>query len=683
MPSVETNMRGLSFSKLLLLVATVPLVAMTMFAGIATYDQWSDYRNLTTASSLLRLAVATSRFSGIAIPAEGTASREFLAGGDKAKLDGQRRITDEYYRAMHEVAAANVVKDDRIETQLKAIDAKMGEVASMRAKIDAKAATPVEFTTLLVETAAHGIDAIGAMAAIASDAAVSRRIFALNATLHFGDGLLSQRGAGYAVLQNGQVPPALFMLLASGAARQGIFGKLFRDLAPPEVVKIYHAFEASSGRELQELREIALKNAGTPASAAQQKRWVELNGEMTRVLGKIFGTTADVINAEAEQMLGAAWRNSVVYLAISLAMVVLVLLLSWVVLRTLRGLLGGLTGTMEAIGDHRLDIRVPGVERTDEIGVLARAAETFRGNLVRVQALEAEQKEADGRAAAQRKADMHKLADAFEKAVGHIVDTVSSSATELEAAASTLTHTAETTQQLSSVVASASEQASSNVQSVASATDEMSASVGEISRQVHESSKIAGEAVRQAERTDGRIGELSQAASRIGDVVKLITAIAEQTNLLALNATIEAARAGEAGRGFAVVASEVKSLAMQTAKATEEIGTQIAGMQAATHDSVVAIKEISATIERVSEIANTIAAAVEQQGAATQEISRNVQEAAKGTAHVARNIVDVNHGASETGSASAQMLASAKALAGEGNKLKAEVDRFLHTVRAA
>jgi methyl-accepting chemotaxis protein len=207
--------------------------------------------------------------------------------------------------------------------------------------------------------------------------------------------------------------------------------------------------------------------------------------------------------------------------------------------------------------------------------------------------------------------------------------------------------------------------------------------VGEIIRQVHESSKIAGEAVRQAERTDARIGELSQAASRIGDVVKLITAIAGQTNLLALNATIEAARAGEAGRGFAVVASEVKSLAMQTAKATEEIGTQIAGMQSATHESVAAIKEISATIGRVSEIANTIAAAVEEQGAATQEISRNVQEAAKGTAHVARNIADVNHGAAETGSASAQVLSSAKALAGEGNKLKVEVDKFLHTVRAA
>ena len=174
-----------------------------------------------------------------------------------------------------------------------------------------------------------------------------------------------------------------------------------------------------------------------------------------------------------------------------------------------------------------------------------------------------------------------------------------------------------------------------------------------------------------------------KAAGRIGDVVKLITAIAEQTNLLALNATIEAARAGESGRGFAVVASEVKALAAQTAKATDEIGAQITGMQAATQDSVVAIKEIGATITHISDIASTIAATVEEQGAATAEIARNVGEAAKGTAEVAEKITQVNRGASATGSASAQVLASARSLSKESGNLKTEVENFLNTVRAA
>lgn len=194
---------------------------------------------------------------------------------------------------------------------------------------------------------------------------------------------------------------------------------------------------------------------------------------------------------------------------------------------------------------------------------------------------------------------------------------------------------------------------------------------------------MANEAVDQARTTNDRVSELSKAASRIGDVVELINTIAGQTNLLALNATIEAARAGEAGRGFAVVASEVKALAEQTAKATGEIGQQITGIQAATQDSVTAIKEISGTIEKLSEIASTIAAAVEEQGAATQEISRNVQQAAEGTGQVSANIIDVQRGAGETGSASSQVLSSAQSLSRDSNRLKLEVGKFLDSVRAA
>ena len=278
---------------------------------------------------------------------------------------------------------------------------------------------------------------------------------------------------------------------------------------------------------------------------------------------------------------------------------------------------------------------------------------------------------------------MTALADSFSASVGGIVDSVSAASGELETAAQTLTKTAETTQQLATTVAAASEQTSANVQSVAAASEQLASSVVEIARQVQESSKIANDAVRQAEKTDQRINELSQAAGKIGDVVRLITAISEQTNLLALNATIEAARAGEAGRGFAVVAQEVKALAAQTGKATDEISAQIASMQTATQDSVLAIKDIGATIGRISEIATTIASAVEQQGASTQEISRNVQQAAQGTSQVAANITDVDRGASETGSASAQVLASAQSLSGGSRTLKSEVERFLSNVRAA
>jgi methyl-accepting chemotaxis protein len=343
-----------------------------------------------------------------------------------------------------------------------------------------------------------------------------------------------------------------------------------------------------------------------------------------------------------------------------------------------------LTAAMEDMAAGNLDVVIPCANRSDEIGGMAKAITSIRANFEQRAHDEVEARaKQDQTMRQQRKLEMSRLADEFEGAVGGIIETVSSASAELEASASSLTSTADQARELAIKVVSASEQATSNVQSVASATEELTSSVHEISRQVQESARMASEAVEQARGTNDRVSELSKAASCIGDVVELINAIAGQTNLLALNATIEAARAGEAGRGFAVVASEVKALAEQTAKATGEIDQQITGIQAATHESVSAIKTISNTIERLSEISSAIAAAVEEQGAATQEISRNVQRAANGTQQVSANISDVQRGAGETGSASSQVLSAAQSLSGDSKRLKGEVSKFLSSVRVA
>jgi methyl-accepting chemotaxis protein len=385
-------------------------------------------------------------------------------------------------------------------------------------------------------------------------------------------------------------------------------------------------------------------------------------------------------NANAAQEMAFAERIS---LAIGLSAGLLLIGTCIFSVFTIARPMRALSASMQEIASGNFGVVLPGLGRKDEVGEMASTVEVFKKNGVEMERMKAEQVVTEQRTAQQRKADMIKLADDFEGAVGEIIETVSSASTELEASASTLTATAVRSQELTTMVAAASEEASTNVQSVASATEELTSSVNEISRQVQDSARMAGEAVDQARKTNDRVSELSKAAARIGDVVELINTIAGQTNLLALNATIEAARAGEAGRGFAVVASEVKALAEQTAKATGEIGQQISGIQAATQESVGAIKEISGTIEKLSEISSTIAAAVEEQGAATQEISRNVQQAAQGTMQVSSNITDVQRGASETGSASSQVLSAAQSLSGDSNRLKLEVGKFLNSVRAA
>ena len=338
---------------------------------------------------------------------------------------------------------------------------------------------------------------------------------------------------------------------------------------------------------------------------------------------------------------------------------------------------------MDGLAAGDLATEVPYRDRRNEIGRISRSLGVFKDALVDAERLREEQSGAEQRQLLQRKADMNRLADDFENAVGEIVNTVSSASAGLEQSAVNLSATAERSLELTTIVAAASGQTSTNVQSVASATGEMASSVSEIGRQVQASAGIATQAVEQAQETNDRVGELAKAAARIGDVVELINMIAGQTNLLALNATIEAARAGEAGRGFAVVAAEVKALAEQTAKATNEIGLQVTGIQTATQDSVAAIKEIGCTIERMSEIASSIASAVEEQGSATNEISRNVQHVAQAAQQVSSNITDVQRGASETGSASSVVLSAARLLSGDSNRLRTEVSKFLNSVRAA
>ena len=676
-------MRRVAISRLLMVAVLVPLVGLAIFGARLTWDSWSRYADLSRASAVLHLAVATAKFVAIAIPAEGGLNRDVVQGtGDRSKLPAARRGVDEAWSAVHDAGIAAAGQNAGIDRQVQALEEHVRGIVALRSQIDANALkSPNDSTKVISPASVASVDLVGATAAAVDDAVLSRRIFALYATVQFTQTATVQRGTGETSLRGNKIPMEAYLFLVRGYTLHQTFTKLFHDYVPPQIVAVYDAFDRTNGRELDELRKLAVANSGQAVPEPQLRRWIDLSNEITALLGKILTMTVDSVSAENDQMLSDARFNMYGYLGVTLAVLAGVILLGRKVLGILRELLGELARAMDQMRDGNYDVAIPHVERTDEIGTMARATEGFRENFVRVAEQENERKNAE--ATTERKSILAKLAGDFEAVIGNIVGAVSSASGELTSTATALTRTAETTQQLSSTVVSASESASTNVQSVASATEQMGSSISEIGRQVQESSRISGEAVSQAQKTDERINKLAQAASRIGDVTQLITSIAEQTNLLALNATIEAARAGVAGKGFAVVASEVKQLAAQTAKATSEISTQIAEMQAATQDSVTAIKEIGGTIGRISEIATTIASAVEEQGAATQETTRNIQQAAAGTVQVANNISEVSEGAAKTGTASTAVLTSAKSLADQSGRLKTEVNKFLATVRAA
>lgn len=397
----------------------------------------------------------------------------------------------------------------------------------------------------------------------------------------------------------------------------------------------------------------------------------------------IIADRGDAISSSTDEQ-AAAKVAQAFYTVGALALIILVvsIALFFIITKTIIGPLVRMINAMNALAEGDLNVEISKISRSDEIGQLNGALGVFHAQAVEKAALAKEQ-EANKEQVERRAATLQTLFDGFEAAVGGVVTSVSTASDDMQTAARTMTGIADQTSERSAVVASASEEASTNVQAVASAAEQISASVAEIGRQAGKSSSKAQAAEREAEGTIEKVKTLSEAAQRIGDVVTLIQDIAEQTNLLALNATIEAARAGEAGKGFAVVASEVKSLAEQTGKATADISSQITEIQEATQTSATAISDISMTIQDLSSISSSIASAVDQQAAATQEIASNVHKAAEGTQEVTSNISSVSASAQESQDAANGVLKSAEGLAEQAEQLKREVSTFVQDVRAA
>jgi len=407
---------------------------------------------------------------------------------------------------------------------------------------------------------------------------------------------------------------------------------------------------------------------------------------------KIFPLYTDILalrdafyDAAAAQV-ASAYREALVGVITSLAAVLATLAIVIAILvlvnRRVTNPLTILTGIIGRIAEGARDLEIVYRNRTDEMGMLAKAIGVLQDKSAEADRLTGEQAQAGERREARRQ-KMETLTRGFGEVMDGVCRSLADAASGMKHSAESLDLSAETTASRATAVADAAGAATSSVNTVAAASEELHASINEITRQMADAASSSSSATAQALDTTAKVRTLAESAKRIGDVVQLIRAIAAQTNLLALNATIEAARAGEAGKGFAVVASEVKSLATQTAQATEEIESQIATIQGETEATVVAIEKIASVVNDISGVTGSVAAAVEQQSAATREIARNVQQTATGTQEVSSSILLVSTAAADTRGSARSLLGAAEALAGQATDLRREVDSFLAEVKAA
>ena len=347
--------------------------------------------------------------------------------------------------------------------------------------------------------------------------------------------------------------------------------------------------------------------------------------------------------------------------------------------RDVSGALGRMTNVASRLARGEKDIEIPATRRQDEIGELARALEVFLQAAWQVERMSNEQE----MLRRERGEEMVRFAQRFETTVGEVVNGVASASAQLRVTAGSMASTAEHASQQTSNVSASIEQASHGVTAAAAASDEFAMSIGEISRQAAHSAELARKATDAANGADDTISALANSADQVGRIVELIQSIARRTNLLALNASIEAARGGEAGRGFAVVASEVKDLAAQTSRATEEIAQQISAMQDSTGASVGALRSIAGQIKELETTAISIASAVDQQSVAGQDLARSIDLAAQSTDEVSSNVIEVRETSLATGAAASQVLNSSTELEAQASTLKSQVAHFLEHVRAA
>ncbi|MEM7523900.1 MAG: methyl-accepting chemotaxis protein [Pseudomonadota bacterium] len=676
--------------KKVLLLSLIPAIIL---ACVLVFLEWGNWRALNDFDRLGRLAALSARASDLMhqLQPERGASVGLLTAQDGARFRGileeRRPLTDEAL-ARYEMLVGSQdwgVIDDDLAAQIEDLGGRLGGLSAHRARVDERRITVPDNVAYYTGVILGFTDLFSRMTQITSDGDVASELTAYRSLVLAKEKAGLERAFGAAMFNTATFEPQLFNQFSRQVHQQSAYIADFQAYASEDAKDAFARHVQGAAVDLvAEWRAVLVGlGASNDVRGIAGADWFTATTTRIDLMKAVEDEMAFALAATIAGKRSDARSELLVFTIGGLLLLVAQFIFGWRLGETISAPLGRLRTAMLQLSGGDLTVAVPERDRTDEIGAMAEAVDVFKEQGVERERLEEAQRDTERRAQFEKQAARLMLAGSLEDAVGQMAQSLSAAASQMEMSAVSMTKTSEETAEKAVAVFEASDGAASHVSSVASSTDELFASVDAVSQRVELTAEMARRAVQEAARLVTTVEKLEMSTLQISEVLKLINDIAEQTNLLALNATIEAARAGEAGKGFAVVASEVKALAQQTASATDEIRSQIDDINTATKDTKDGIEEVAGIVNDVDASNDTFASAMRQQGAATREIAYGVNEANTRTRQVVSDIIVVSEAAASGGTVAEQMLACAKDLNKQATSLSAEVANFLADIRAA